>query len=311
MTGCRVPAVERLRTGPSGCVDVRAGACGVQLRRRVARVPVLRPPFDPLEWYAGVDMNKLLSQSTDGGAEYDYTYGTTDQHGVPVITSRTVADTGTASVISDPVTGQPMDLQTTDGATSMWVVDGIGNPTAAITDTAEKAYEVHYDPYGAERITDQDKASVQWQQNPYGFKAGLRSSSADNGLTKFGYRWQTSVTCGWIERDTLDAPLDPTNANRYAYAADDPINSFDPSGRAIGLVRGLAAATGLYSTYGALSGEGTPAGYIAGSLAEIGCGLTAAAVGVGTAGVGAAVVGFGCFALGEYVSSQASAASVD
>ncbi|WJY00391.1 hypothetical protein QPJ90_01550 [Curtobacterium sp. 458] len=102
--------------------------------------------------YAGADMNKLLSQSTDGGAEYDYTYGATDQNGVPVISSRTVAGTGTASVISDPVTGQPMDLQTTDGTTSMWVVDGIGNPTAAITDAGAKAYEVHYDPYGAERI---------------------------------------------------------------------------------------------------------------------------------------------------------------
>ncbi len=111
---------------------------------------------------AGADMNKVLSQSTDGGAEYDYTYGTTDRHGVPVITSRTVAGTGTASVISDPVTGQPLDLQTTDDTTSMWVVDGIGNPTAAITDAGEKAYEVHYDPYGSERITDEDKTSVQW-----------------------------------------------------------------------------------------------------------------------------------------------------
>ncbi|MDP4333132.1 hypothetical protein Q7F20_07090, partial [Curtobacterium sp. A7_M15] len=162
--------------------------------------------------YAGADMNKLLTQSTDGGAEYDYTYGTTDQHGVPVITSRTVAGTGTASVISDPTTGQPMDLQTTDGVTSMWVIDGIGNPAAAIADTGNTAYTVSYDPYGAEAVNG--GSSAQWLQNPYGFKAGLRSSSTDNGLTKFGYRWQTTATGGWIERDTLDAPLSPTNANR-------------------------------------------------------------------------------------------------
>ncbi|MEK6310899.1 MAG: RHS repeat-associated core domain-containing protein [Curtobacterium sp.] len=174
--------------------------------------------------YAGADMNKLLKQSTDGGAEYDYTYGR-------ALTSRTVAGVGAASVLSDPVTGQPVDLQTADGSTSMWVVDGIGNPIAAVTDSGEKAYEVHYDPYGAERITDQDKASVHWQQNPYGFKAGLRTSSTDNGLTKFGYRWQSSTTGGWIERDTLDAPLSPTNANRYAYAGDDPVNQSDATGR--------------------------------------------------------------------------------
>ncbi len=53
-----------------------------------------------------------------------------------------------------------------------------------------------------------------WQQNPYGFKAGNRFRSTDKGLTKFGYRWQSGVTGGWIERDTLDAPFDPSNANR-------------------------------------------------------------------------------------------------
>lgn len=31
--------------------------------------------------------------------------------------------------------------------------------------------------------------------------------------------------------DTLDTPLDPKNANRYAYAGDDPINNVDPLGR--------------------------------------------------------------------------------
>ena len=30
--------------------------------------------------------------------------------------------------------------------------------------------------------------------------------------------------------DTLDTPLDPKNANRYAYAGDDPINNIDPLG---------------------------------------------------------------------------------
>lgn len=28
----------------------------------------------------------------------------------------------------------------------------------------------------------------------------------------------------------LFAPLDPVNANRYAYAGGDPVNNFDPTG---------------------------------------------------------------------------------
>jgi RHS repeat-associated protein len=173
--------------------------------------------------YAGGDMNKLLAQATTGGPEYHYTYGSNDRNGVPVITSRQVVGTGTASVITAPSTGQPLDLQTTDGTTSMWVVDGIGNPTAAIADTGAAAYTVAYDPYGYETVTSVP-TSAQWQQNPYGFKGGIRSGDG-TGLTKFGYRWQTSITGGWIERDTLDTPLAPINANRYAFAGLDPISN--------------------------------------------------------------------------------------
>ncbi|MFL0358536.1 beta strand repeat-containing protein [Curtobacterium flaccumfaciens] len=174
--------------------------------------------------YAGADMNVLLSLKTDGSGVLDYTYGRSLQ-------ARTTTD-GTAAVINDPTTGQALDLRTTDGTTSMYVVDGTGNPTASIADTGKTAYTVSYDPYGAETISTDGAASAQWQQNPYGYKNGLRSSNTDTALTKFGYRWQSNVTGGWIERDTLDAPLNPANANRYAYAGDDPINSTDPTGRA-------------------------------------------------------------------------------
>jgi RHS repeat-associated protein len=245
--------------------------------------------------YAGADMTKLLKQSTDGGAEYDYTYG-------KGITSRTVAGTGTASVISDPTTGQPMDLQTTDGVTSMWVIDGIGNPAAAIADTGNTAYTVSYDPYGAETVNG--GSSAQWQQNPYGFKAGLRSSSTDNGLTKFGYRWQTTATGGWIQRDTLDAPLSPTNANRYAYAGDDPINSSDPTGRstfgnALGIASTALAIGGLAAT---ATGVGGPAGLILGGLSSVANTWSIAENGgsasevAGAAVLGTASLGFGVVA---------------
>jgi RHS repeat-associated protein len=179
--------------------------------------------------YAGADMNKLLSQATDGGKAYQYMYGTSDSNGVPVVTARTVAGVGTASVLNDPSSGRPLDLRTTDRTTSMWVIDGLGNPAAAITDKGAKAYVVSYSPYGGETVSYGD-TSIQWQQNPYGFKTGIRSSNTSNGLTKFGYRWQAAMTGAWIQRDTLDAPLDPANGNRYAYVGSDPLNESDATG---------------------------------------------------------------------------------
>jgi RHS repeat-associated protein len=213
--------------------------------------------------YAGGDMNKLLTQKTDGGADYTYTYGTTDSNGVPVITARTIAGTGTTAVLSDPTTGQALNLRTTDGTTSMLVIDGIGNLAAAITDQGAKAYTVKYSPYGGETVTFGD-TSAQWKQNPYGFKTGIRSSNTASGLTKFGVRWQAASTGSWIERDTLDAPLDPGDANRYTFASCDPINGSDPTGRDCG---------------GAIFGAVTGAGGAVGSIALI----------VLTGGVGGAV----------------------
>lgn len=228
--------------------------------------------------YAGADMNKLLSQSTDGGAEYDYTYGTTDQNGVPVIATHAVAGTGTASVLTDPVTGQPLDLRTTDGSTSMYVLNGIGNPVAAVTDTGKVAYKVSYGAYGAETVTD-GKASTQWQQNPYGYKTGIRSSNSDTGLTKFGYRWQASTTGQWIERDTLDAPLDPSNSNRYAFVGCDPINGSDPTGRLTSTEIGCGLAfLAVATVFGVLAT--TVVGGIVASAAV--AGITGQLVGVGT-----------------------------
>lgn len=34
----------------------------------------------------------------------------------------------------------------------------------------------------------------------------------------------------WTQQDTIDAPLDPANGNRYTYAAGDPVNNLDPTG---------------------------------------------------------------------------------
>lgn len=64
--------------------------------------------------------------------------------------------------------------------------------------------------------------------NPYQFKGGLHDRTTN--WVKFGHRWYSVEWGRFSQQDTLDAPLDPANANRYAFAANDPINNADPLG---------------------------------------------------------------------------------
>ncbi|MBF4582926.1 hypothetical protein ITJ54_09625 [Curtobacterium sp. VKM Ac-2865] len=255
--------------------------------------------------YAGGDMNKLLTQKTDRGADYTYTYGTTDSNGVPVMTARAVTGTGTTAMLTDPSTGQALALRTADGTTSMLVIDGIGNSAAAITDQGTKAYTVQYSPYGGETVTFGD-TSAQWKQNPYGFKTGIRSNNTATGLTKFGMRWQAAATGVWIERDTLDAPLDPINGNRYTFAGADPVNQQDRTGRAGygSLLDGVVTGESLNSA--CKSGYTTKSCATEAVSTVVGLATTATCegiVGVTTTPLGAIAASVGCAAAGELVSS--------
>ena len=93
-------------------------------------------------------------------------------------------------------------------------------------------------------------------QNPYLFKGGIQDRTT--GWVHYGARWYNPGTGRWTQQDTLDNPLDPANANRCAYAGDDPINNLDPTGNSPGsdvcytefvieglLVDGVIALAGL------------------------------------------------------------------
>ena len=71
-----------------------------------------------------------------------------------------------------------------------------------------------------------------------------------------------------------DHPLDPANANRYAYAGDDPINNLDPTGL-FNLTR--TAVVGVAAGVGGLI-TGCVAGGIAGAAA-LGAGAIPGCVG--------------------------------
>ena len=200
--------------------------------------------------YAGTSQNEVLSETTPSGT-YALTYGRTDQQGQAVIEQVKVGAV-TAYVEHDPVTGQPLMLRTSSGKQSLYVYDGTGNPAALLTSDNYQAFAYSYDPYGVPTLTSNSGGSGV-PQNPYLFKGGIQDRTT--GWVHYGARWYNPGTGRWTQQDTLDAPLDPANANRYAYAGDDPINNLDPTGRYLSQCQSQAinlaiGAIGLGFAYG-------------------------------------------------------------
>ena len=217
--------------------------------------------------YAGTAQNEVLSETGPGGT-YHLAYGRDDAQGQPIV-EQFQANAGTAYVESDPVTGQPLMLHTSSDIAALYIYDGTGSPVGLLTDYATTAYIYSFDPYGVPVVTAGGTGSG-IQQNPYLFKGGIQSRAL--GWVHYGARWYNPTTGRFTQQDTLDTPLNPANANRYAYAADDPINNSDPTG-----LDQIDDVLGSCAT-GALEGVG------------IGLGL-----GVTETGVGAlADAGFGC-----------------
>lgn len=172
---------------------------------------------------------------------------------------------------------------------SLYIYDGTGNPAALITSGPNTALAYAYDPYGLPTLTE-DSGGLGTSQNPYTFKQGIQDRTT--GWIKYGARWYNPIDGRWTQQDTLDAPLDPLNANRYAYAANDPINNSDPLGLfslgdAVGAVIGIGAAAG-----GIALGCAATAGVVCALGVAVGFGAAFGAVGGLTGGaIGAKIDG--------------------
>ncbi|WP_165971288.1 RHS repeat domain-containing protein [Microbacterium oleivorans] len=195
--------------------------------------------------YAGTSQVEVLQQQ-QASVTRKLTYGRTNQAGLPVLEQAQWGSI-TAYIENDPVTGQPLLLRTSTNTVSLYVYDGLGNPTAILRDFGSPGYTYTYDPFGLPTLTYNSGGTGQ-TQNPFLFKGGIQDRAT--GWVHFGNRWYNPTLGRWTQQDTLDAPLDPANANRYAYAGCDPINNADPTGlncsKAIGDL--VASGVGLASS---------------------------------------------------------------
>lgn len=226
--------------------------------------------------YADTSQNEMVTQQTPE-ANYVFVYGRTDAHGLPII-EQIKRNNSMAYVEHDPVTGAPLILRTSSGMASLYIFDGTGNPAALVTSGSYTAFATTYDPYGVPTLT-KNSGGNGLDQNPYDFKQGLQDRST--GWVKYGARWYDPIAGRWTQQDTLDAPLDPRNANRYAFAANDPINNSDP----LGLL------------------EDRDNDFIAGAICTLGfAGLGLLSAGVGWAGI---PICLGVAAISTYTDSTA------
>ncbi|MVA76528.1 hypothetical protein GC722_10900, partial [Auraticoccus sp. F435] len=102
-----------------------------------------------------------------------------------------------------------------------------GSPIALLSATPDEAFAYAYDPYGVPTITE-DSDTTAINENPYLFAGGIQDRTT--GWIHYGARYYDPTTGSFTQQDSLDAPLDPLNGNRYAYAGNDPVNITDPTG---------------------------------------------------------------------------------
>ena len=108
--------------------------------------------------------------------------------------------------------------------TSYYYVQDANQSVVALTNSSDTVANTYtYDPYGT------TTSSTGSAPNIFGYDGGY---NAQGGLVLFGTRYYNPATGTWTQPDPDAQSLaqDPTQADAYSFASDDPINNVDPSG---------------------------------------------------------------------------------
>lgn len=241
--------------------------------------------------YAGTNQNEMVRQEAVSGT-YTYSYGRADAHGVPVI-EKIIKDGSTAYVEHDPTTGRPMFIRLSDGTVNEYATDAAFSEMYLLSDTGEEAQAKGFDPFGVRVVNSKTDSAIDLE-NPYQYRFGVYDRLT--GRYRYGarqYNWTYAI---WVTRDSLDSPLDHANANRYAYAGQDPVNNYDPTG-----LRSFRDWVGDVADFaGAGAALGGIGGCYLGAVATAGAGcVPGATAGAATGAILGGATGLGYVALEE------------
>ncbi|MEV7439461.1 LamG-like jellyroll fold domain-containing protein [Streptomyces griseoviridis] len=150
--------------------------------------------------------------------------------------SNNLTDDGTTHYNRTP-DGALLSMQT--GATSQWTLtDQHTDLVAGLTpDGRQLSNSTAYDPFGQKTATDGTTPAL-------GYQSGWTDPAT--GDVNMAARWYQPGTSTFASRDTWQlTPKPSANANRYGYAAGNPLLRTDPSGHSWGWTDYLNAASTL------------------------------------------------------------------
>jgi RHS repeat-associated protein len=162
------------------------------------------------------------------------TYTTTYVAGLMEIdrTGSTVTETRTTYTLA----GTPVAVRThTTAATVFLFQNHLGSTVAAFNDTTNSHIKQYYYPYGSERHAAGTLPVDQRYTGQTSDATG--AASGDTDLYYYKARYYDPQVGAFAAADTLIPTTSlSTGLNRYAYVADNPANSTDPSGRGPNLI---------------------------------------------------------------------------
>lgn len=195
--------------------------------------------------YAGPDQTELISV----GDYRKYVYGRPNQYGLPQL--QVYTEGSSTYYLELDGTATPIGFRS-GGADYAYAVDEQGSPISLIDTSGNDLTRYTYGLDGQESHSAPYHAVA--ASNPIGYAGGIfvpdlntrapaaaasRMAAAcghtsTTGMTKFGKRYLPVPrhTAGgtFTQQDSINMIGDPTNGNRYAYAAANPINNTDPTG---------------------------------------------------------------------------------
>ncbi|MCA1684036.1 MAG: RHS repeat-associated core domain-containing protein, partial [Actinobacteria bacterium] len=183
--------------------------------------------------YNGVDQTTSVTASGQGPLALAYAGATQDerrsagtttyQNGLLGVQTQATAG-ATTSFVRDP---QGALVAERVGAEQYYYVfDGLGSVIALVDAAGTQRAAYSYDPYGGHATATAMNGAL--PANPWRYAGGYLDPT---GLYKFGARYYDASVGRWTQQDSIVSLGDPANANRYAYAGDDPVNFVDPSGK--------------------------------------------------------------------------------